>query len=95
MRKVLLFYKKLAIICIPVSLMTGLIGTMMFHDHLDAFIKAFTISMFSGSYFLGLFYFEKVHGQTYYFYYNMGYSKAAVIVYAYLLQLPLVLLFLL
>lgn len=75
--------------------MVGILGMMIGPNHLQGFLKAFATSILSGGYLLGLFYFEVVHKNQYFFFYNKGYSKPELIFYTYILQLPVLVIYML
>lgn len=81
------YYKEIQYFNIPFSLFLGLFGMFVYEDMLQGFIATFFLSLFTGGYFLSLFFYELMYKDQYYFYYNKGYSKKRLILYGFLANL--------
>lgn len=72
------------------SCIAGALGMIGGEDRPGAFFSAFLISFFTGGYLLALFFYELRSRQQYYFYYNRGFSRLRLILFSYLLGLPVI-----
>jgi len=92
MKMLLHYYKAIHSFNIPFSLLAGLLG-LMEHDKLSGFLRAFTLSLFTGGFALSVFFFGLAYENRYYFYYNKGFSKLQLIGGAYLLNVAMLLVY--
>ena len=72
------YYKSLHAFNIPFSLLMGFFGTLG-DNGLNGFLLTFTISLFSGGFGLALYFYGRKYNNSYYFYYNKGFSKMKLI----------------
>jgi hypothetical protein len=78
MKILLHYYTSLHAFNIPFSLLMGCFGSLADHK-MEGFFLSFLISLFSGGFGLALYFYGRRYSNTYYFYYNKGYSKMKLI----------------
>ncbi|CAL1521276.1 hypothetical protein [Chitinophaga sp. MM2321] len=87
------YYKALLTFNILFSGLIGLLGGVSGENKIIGFLNVFMFSFCTGGYFLALFFYELRYKSQYYFYYNKGYSKTALIILSYLFNLLILILF--
>jgi hypothetical protein len=92
----LIYYRVLMSFSLPFSLLASIVSLGFSANKLVGFINSFSLSILTGGFVLALFFYEQRYQNQYYFYHNLGISKAGLIVGAYLCNIAIaVLLFLL
>ncbi|MCX2738588.1 hypothetical protein [Pontibacter anaerobius] len=87
-----LYHKSLMSFSIPFSLLIGVVSMAFSEEMAIGFINSFSLSLLTGSFILSLYFYEQRYQHQYYFYHNLGISKAGLILGSYLFNLALALL---
>lgn len=93
MRAFFHFYKEIQYFNIPFSLVVAVFGMIGSEDMLQGFVFTFFLSLLSGGYLLSLYFYELRNKKRYYFYYNKGFSRLTLVLYCFLCNLGVFVLF--